>query len=111
MARTKAQTRGPIDGTNGLDFGLQSQGDMSPLRRLQHPPLMGRSVGMAPSSPMGMALRKQKMSRQSQSGGQLQLQKSLPGGTDGSPEQTLGGNLGSGRASPKFRQSLQLDDE
>ena len=110
MARSNAQSRGLDGETFGMGNELQSQGGMSPLRRLQHPPLMARSGGLAPSSPMGMALRKQKMSRQSQSGGQLQLQKSLPGGTDGSPEQTLGGNLRSG-GRPHIRQSLQLDDE
>ena len=111
MARTTAQSRGQGGEINDFDIGLKSKGGMSPLRRLQHPPIMGRSGGLAPSSPMGMALRKKKMSRQSHGGGQLQLQTSLlDGAAGGNPGQAPEGNLRSERVSPKFRQSLQLDD-
>ena len=71
--------------------------------------MMGRGSGVVPSSPMGMALRKKKMSRRPQGGGQLQLQTG--GGNGGDEDEEMRDTRGrSGQTSPKFRQSLQLDD-
>ena len=81
---------------------------MSPLRRVQHPEYF---TGQAPSSPMGMALRKKKFTRDKagSSGGKLKLQ--VDGvDEDGDTDMLDQGRERSSRISPKFRGALQLDD-
>jgi hypothetical protein len=109
-ARSAAQSR--ATGGTPDDFEGLPQGGTSPLRRVQHPPMMGRGSGVVPSSPMGVALRKKKMSRRPQGGGQLQLLQTSGGGGGGEDddEEMPDSIARSGQRSPKFRQSLQLDD-
>lgn len=108
-SRTNAERLNPTPpgGFEGAPL-LHSQGQMSPLRRVQHPEYF---AGQAPSSPMGMALRKKKYSRgqMGSGGGKLKLQIDGVGEEDDVDMFDEGGSRAN-RISPKFRGALQLDD-